>query len=248
MPRPLSNVYSVPEVDYQALRRESVPLRLTPQALLERTKGAILDSWENAIPKDAMGQPLTHSGAPGELLNAFQSGSISNEDETGRVSVGPGGFTITNDSALNPPEDQSKVWSLEVNPSGGALTKGDFAVGGTFSPSKSGFISKGPFRLDAGYGVVDAYQPPADIQDPRLTQAQQFSKQGGPEPWAKLGFEFGVPKEMRMGPVNSPKSVLDQAVSPFVKNDQVVPVKSAREEAEQFINDYRTQNPEAWRP
>lgn len=217
---------------------------VTAKEFLDRAKG---DVWDKVL-----------SHGPAEtLLNALTTGGVTAGDQTGQLSVGPGGFTITNmgkpddSSGATPvaPMDRSKLWSLNVNPSGGSFSKGDFAAGGTFGPNKSGFISKGPLRLDAGYGVVNPYTPSENLQDPRLTAAQQFSKQGTPEPWAKLGFEFGTPTKQRAAGVASDfqsKSALDEAVAPFVKQEQDAPLKSARDEAEQFINDYRSQNQDAW--
>lgn len=258
MARPLSGTYFNEEADLQALPRDVVLERVTPQALLERTKNSLLSNWQEAIPKNFMGQPETHRGPAIPLLDMVTTGQLRKGDETGSVSVSPYGFQITNSPQPNFESgkpiviDESKIWSLDVGPGRASYSKGDFGIGGTsFGSTKSGYIRKGPVRLEAGYGVVNPYAPSSNVA-PIESYTPKEPEFGPEEKWVKLGVEFGTPKEMRgmnVMPELQTKYAVEQAVQPFTAvNASPPPVKTAREEAEEFLKDYKDKNEDWWRP
>ena len=248
MPRPLSGTYFNEEADVETLPREIVLERLTPQALLNRTKSFVLSNWQYRIPKDFMGQPETHRGPAIPLLDMVTTGQLTKADDTGSVSVGPYGFQVTNAPAVR---DGSKAWSLDVNPEGASFAKGDFGIGGTYGMEKSAFIRKGPIRIDAGYGVVNPHVPPDRIA-PVLSYTPKEPVIGPKEGWIQLGVELGKPKEtraMEVMPEVQAQSAVEQAVEPFTAvNASPPPVKTAREEAEEFLKSYKDKNEGWWRP
>jgi len=259
MPNPLSNTYFNQEVDYEALPRDMVLEQLTPRALLERTKNAVLSNWQEAIPKDATGRPYQQRGAAEPLLNMVTGRTLTKGDSTGTVSVGPYGISINNipqqDPDSNEPpivRDQKDVWNLQINPlaRGASFNKGDFGIGGTYGADKSGFIRKGPFRLDAGYGSVTPYLPSEEIAPANSYKVEATPAEG----WVKLGVELGTPKEFRMTnvmPELQSRLAVDQAVEPYRESKSFAPVsevKSASEEADEFLKKYREENEGWWRP
>jgi len=245
MPQPFSNTYFNQEVDYQALPREVVLDRLTPKALLEKTASTLLSNWNQFVPKDSTNQPAIHRGPGTALLDMATTGQLKVSDETGTISVGPYGFQITNSSDA---DEKLKPWSLDVGSDAASFSKGDFGIGGTYGTNKSGFIRKGPIRIDAGYGRVTPYLP-SDTVAPQNTYQ---IKQGAPEKWIKVGVELGTPKEMRgldVFPEFQAETAVDRAVKPFISSEPFAPaIKTAREEAEDFLTRYKEKNEDWWRP
>lgn len=256
MPRPLSSSYGLGEINEGNLQREAVLERLTPQALLEKTKQTVLDNWRNAIPSDINGRPLDHGGSVAALLGSATTGQINAQDDTGSISVGPGGIRLTNevldkDKSNKLIQDRSKTWALNINPlfKSGSFSKGDFSIGGTLGENKSGYISKGPLRFDAGYGVVEPYTPDSRIAEPGSYQLQAGSR----EPWAKLSVNLGNNERNLLMPVDF---AVENAVSTAIQRDlpedlQPPPLKgtqTGKEYAEQFLKEYSKQNEDWWRP
>lgn len=249
MPRPLSSTYGSTELNMGDIPREVILQRLTPQALLQQGKSILTDNWRNALPKGTMGEPLDYQGDVGNLLNTLRSGQINASDDTGSINVGPGGIYLSN-RTYSPEaiQKESDIWNLEINPLARAasFSKGDFGVGGTFGADKSGYIRKGPVRLDAGYGPAPVYTPSADVAPPGSYQITP----GGNEPWAKLSVELGEKfPMMESDPETAAKYAVERAVQRDLpaQGQQQGTNQSGREYAEQFLKDYIDQNENWWR-
>lgn len=249
MPRPLSSTYGSTELNMGDMQREAILQRLTPQALLQQGKRILTDNWRNALPKGMMGEPLDYDRNTSNVLNTLSTGQINVSDDTGSINVGPGGIYLSNrrdspDALQKEPE----IWNLEINPlaKAGSFSKGDFGIGGTFGSDKSGFIRKGPFRMDAGYGSAPTYAPSSEIAP--IGSYQVTSK--GNEPWAKLSVELGDKFGM---PGPDPEMAAKLAVEDAVKRDLPAQVEqqstnqSGREYAEEFLKDYINENENWWR-
>jgi hypothetical protein len=85
-----------------------------------------------------------HSPQAAQLINAFTTGRITGSDETGSVSVGPGGFNIQSANGWNAglgtgglTVDSGKGFSARVNPQGAAVNFGPVGVQGTWAGDKS---------------------------------------------------------------------------------------------------------------
>jgi hypothetical protein len=85
-----------------------------------------------------------HSPQAAQLINAFTTGRITGSDETGSVSVGPGGFNIQSANGWNAglgtgglTVDSGKGFSARVNPQGAAVNFGSVGVQGTWAGDKS---------------------------------------------------------------------------------------------------------------
>lgn len=256
MPRPLSSSYELGEINEGNLEREAVLGRLTPQALLEKTKQTLLDNWRNTIPSDVSGRPLDHGGSAAALLGSATTGQINAQDDTGSVSVGPGGIYLTNkvfdrDKQNQLIQDRSKTWALNINPlfKSGSFSKGDFSIGGTLGENKSGYISKGPLRFDAGYGVVEPYYPDSRIAEPGSYQLQT----GGREPWAKLSVNLGnnerdLPIPVDFAVENAVNTAIQRDLPEDLQPTQLEDTQTGKEYAEQFLKEYSKQNEDWWRP
>jgi len=148
-----------------------------------------------------------------------------------RVSVGPTGFSVTENTEMG----TAPKWSLELNPwmQSGSFRANDFQIGGTAGYYPSAFISKGPFRLDVGSGF-------APVPTPEGTQSNLTA----PGKWAQLSVDlqpkqvFGTPAEV----------AVDEAVSGLLAPTQSKPrIKTAREEADEFLSSYQEANPDYYR-
>jgi len=218
---------------------------------LMQLKDELLQNWDSAIPRDAIGQPMDHEGGVRALLDFAQGGGLGGEDETGSVSAGANGFTLrragqAKANAMGPPQDK---WSLTVNPSARSaeFKRGDFAIGGKWSamdPSVS--IRKGGLRLMGGNGFAPgANGPGAAGYGPVL---QTSSPERGL--WGSIGFTSGRkaspdPEEVQQFRASQ---VVRGAVSPFEPVDRERVPMSARQELEEQLGDYRARNPYWYRP
>ena len=249
MPRPLSSTHELGELNVGNMQREAILETLTPQALLQKTKSSLIDNWRNALPTDVMGQPLDYDPAVKNVLNTLRSGQIDAADDTGSISVGPYGIYLNNRN--NTPESlqkESDVWNLQVNPlaRAGSFSKGDFGIGGTFGQDKSGFIRKGPIRIDAGYGQTPVYSP-----SPAAAPYGSYqTKTAGNEPWAKLSVELGDTNRMvQPAPDMAARFAVENAIQrDLPKQAQEEPTgESVKEYTDSFLKNYIDKNEDWWR-
>ena len=249
MPRPLSNTYGSTELNMGEIPREVILQRLTPQALLQQGKGILTGNWRNALPTGMMGEPLDYDRDTSNVLNTLTSGQINASDDTGSVSVGPGGIYLSNrTSSPEALQKESDIWNLEINPlaKAGSFSKGDFGIGGTFGMDKSGFVRKGPFRVDAGYGLAPTYVPSAEVATPGSYRVTP----GANEPWAKLSVELGDKFQMQRPDSDmAAKFAVENAVQRDLpaQTQQQTSNQSGREYAEEFLKDYIGENENWWR-
>jgi len=250
MPRPLSSAYELGELNAGSMQREAILERLTPQALLQKAKSSLTDNWRNALPTDMMGQPLEYDPAAGNVLNTLRSGQINAADDTGSISVGPQGIYLSNrNNTSENLQKESDIWNLEINPltRAGSFSKGDFGIGGTFGQDKSGFIRKGPVRIDAGYGQTPVYSPSPAV----APYGSYQTRATGNEPWAKLSLELGdTNRMMQPVPDMAAKFAVENAIQrDLPKQVQEEPAgESVKEYANAFLKDYMDKNEDWWRP
>ncbi len=171
-----------------------------------------------------------------DLVNAFFT-PTSDDDEDQRFGIGPRGIVASKTSGRG---DRASDWQLELNPwrSSGAFSAGDFKIGGNAGMSPSVFVSKGPFRVDAGYGFAPAPIP--------MGAAAPEAK---PSKWAKLSVDF----QPERGPQTPPEVTIDRAfesedMRPYAPAKDYGAMETARDAAEKLVNDYREANPYWYRP
>lgn len=85
-----------------------------------------------------------HSSQAAGLLQAFSTGRLTGADETGTVSVGPGGFNVQSANGWSAglgagglTFDSGKGFSGRVNPQGAGINVGPVGVQGTWAGDKS---------------------------------------------------------------------------------------------------------------
>lgn len=172
-----------------------------------------------------------HAGPAKALLNFAQSGGLAGGDATGSMSVGPSGINLNKRGADGRPE-----WALSVSPaasSAGLRVGDDFSVGASWAKGNpSGFLSKGPVKVEGGYG-----RPPG------------FDGSATPGGWGQVSFSAGgsgpVDVESQVGGV---AGAVDQAVSPYVRQERLAEPVSARDEMERLLQERRSSDPYWYRP
>ena len=168
---------------------------------------------------------------PGQAL-ALMEGMVSGQgvevgDETGSVGVGPQGLRIS--------KSGQDGWALNIGPAGAGFQKGQFRLGGQWSPvSQGASVGYGPLSLEGGYGVAPVRAPEGTLPP-----------EGGPSGWGQLKVQLG----------NSPMPVSDERAAAMARESMGGPPKPsasglaspARLEFEQEQERYRQVNPDWWR-
>ena len=222
MPNPLSETFRVSGIyDFEPITKKAISVKNPQDKELDKRSRLnaknFLDGAINSLP----------------TFGSLREYNLTPDSSEGgkQMAIGPTGLRLSeSEEGSNRPK-----WSLELNPwmGGGSFRAGDFQIGGTAGFSPSAFISKGPFRFDAGYGA-----PPIPYAEG--TQ----STVSGPENWAKLSVNLqperaaGTPAEVSVR----------QAVSPFVTTREESKPKTAREEADELISKFRQTNADWHRP
>lgn len=225
---------------------------------LERFKDRLLKEWQSAIPRGVADQPMGHEGGARALLNFAQSGQLGGGDGTGRVMAGPAGLSIQRyETDLQGGAPRLKeAWGLDVNPvaSSASLRRGDISVGGTWDASNpSGFVRKGGLELRGGMGFAPGAEGPgAPFAGPAAQGYGPVRQSMPPQPgaWGFVQFEAGAkPKSMSEGAIER-RSMMesDRALAPFGQPKEEAIPRTAREELEQQLNEYRGENPYWYRP
>lgn len=221
---------------------------------------SLMDQWESWIPRDELGRPVNHAGPFDALMGFAQGGGLFGEDETGRVSAGLQGFSVTRRG-----RDGRDAWNLSVDPAGQSLQVGgkDISAGVNWnSSSPSGELRLGSLRLSGGRGQAPGGSgtmiAPAvnrgGFLDDGLGRSQGSDAPipaGRPGNWGRIDFRvgqpaMGIPEEMISG-LAEMKS--NQAVAPFaVGGAPERSVPSARDELDAQLLDYRNRNQYWYRP
>lgn len=192
--------------------------------------------WSEFAPKDAMGRSLSHGEEVEPVLRALSGGGMTGKDETGSIDVGPQGFTL-----------DAPKWALTVNPGGSASytsKSGNWSVGGQWGEAPSGFLRMGGLTLEGGYGDAPGGAGPSG-QGYGPSTASGMPRPGG---WGKVSYSTG-PKM----PAMSSNGAAERAVTSAL--DGIAPavvsrpgVRTARDEFEDQMSQYRASNPLWYRP
>ena len=190
-----------------------------------------------------------HSPQAAQLINAFTTGRITGSDETGSVSVGPGGFNVQSANRWSAglgtgglTFDSGKGFSGRVNPQGAGINVGPVGVQGTWAGDKSiqANINLGRDKMSAmGMGMpmprfmseFVTPEPSKQAVYPMLESDSKYLNKVG-----SAGNEFIPVPQQGFGL---------QGMSPLQRYGVEVeqPMSAARKLMEQQTEEYKARNP-----
>lgn len=176
---------------------------------------AALENWKATLPRTEAGSPMDHGGGLG-LIPGFVQGrgfAFGDSEKGERVSVGPGGFSLSRRGESMPPGTGTgeRGFALQVGPSSASIGSGDFQIGGNWGKSPSAFIEAGPVRASGGYGVAPVAALMGDNHD--------LAGPGKPGAWGMLEYQ----SRPSAPPSWSPASAVERAVRPYEESAPAEP-------------------------